>query len=282
MGKFLERDIDHVLAPFSHRQCFVRLPFDYAVELAASRCLGSTSRIDTSGYWNGRHIEMNVAVDELPMALGLSDPYRKGMGWCAVLETKNPHWCLVMLPYEDGYYDLPRDLVSGGRKGHIVPATAECMTFMIFRDPDLRYIGDVYGVGTRRIEVDMYDDNPYMPKGLTPSEEGWIRSYEVGIDRGEYRPFQRFDRWPDDPDWQFDGLDRLRNKRGALRKRFTTDDIEDAARLFGLDPFNRDFFTGKVTKIEVGIPGDRRCTLEQYHQWRRSLTGWIQEEEGGL
>lgn len=35
MSVYLRRDIDHLFAPYSYQQLFLKLPYDYAVEAAA-------------------------------------------------------------------------------------------------------------------------------------------------------------------------------------------------------------------------------------------------------
>lgn len=101
----------------------------------------------------------------------------------------------------------------------------------------------------------MVDTHP--PCSADPAGKRTRFDFSVGIAPGEYR-FQAWDSWPDDPRWAFPVLERLRTKRGPLRKRFTTDDLEDAARLFGLEPFNRHFLTGRMIKIVTGPPHEVR------------------------
>ena len=277
MGIYLERDIDHVMAPYSYRPQFVRLPREYAAEIAWETISSRSSEHRAITVCNAHHIDMTVPVNEIPVALGLFAPGENS--WRAVLETRNPDWCLVV--DSANHYGGENFLLSLGRRGTIVPITCDCMTVMIKRLPDQRHLESrTLYAGTRLLEVEMYDDHPLAPDVLPPQhEKGQRLFYRVGIGQGEYR-FQPWDMWPDDPRWFFPGVERLRTKKGALRKRFTTDDLEDGAQLFGLDPFNRDFLTGRFTKIVTGPPQPEvKHTVEDYRAARRRfLAGWDEEE----
>lgn len=130
------------------------------------------------------------------------------------------------------------------------------MTQVLIQDePDERNIEDALGsrTGTKNLTVNSYDiwaaigESKPVPKNLGP------QYFSVGIGEGEAR-FQAFTQWPEAEEFNFPGLERLKAKKGPLRKRFTTQDLNDCAHLFGIDPFNRDFLTGRATLINAGYP----------------------------
>lgn len=107
--------------------------------------------------------------------------------------------------------------------------------------------------GTKNLTVSSYDIRAAI--GVAPAAQE-IRArevFDVGIGNGDAR-FQAFTQWPEGEEFDFPGLARLKAKKGRLRSRFTTQDLDDCAHLFGLDPFNRDFLTGRATLINSGYP----------------------------
>ena len=71
MGIYLERDIGHIMAPYSYRQQFVRLPGEYAAEIAWETMPSRSSEHYATTAYNARHIDTTVPIDEIPVALGL-------------------------------------------------------------------------------------------------------------------------------------------------------------------------------------------------------------------
>lgn len=96
MNLYLRRDIDYLFAPYSYDQLFLKLPYDYAVEAASRSRIFITPEGAANSYWSQQYVEIDTTVDDLPNALrlGVRDP-RIPRRWTAVLETKNPEWCMV-------------------------------------------------------------------------------------------------------------------------------------------------------------------------------------------
>lgn len=252
MSVYLRRDIDYLFAPYSYQQLFLKLPYDYAVEAAARSRVFLTYNNTANSYWSQQYVEINTTVDDLPNALRLGVRAPKiPRRWAAVVETKNPDWvwflCDKPMEYQ-GFLSFIRLVGS-------IPYVPGMTQVLIEDEPDERNLDDALGsrTGTKSLSVASYDI--YAAIGVSePARE--IRSehfFDVGIGEGEAR-FQAFTRWPEGEEFSFPGLERLKNKKGALRKRFTTQDLDDCAHLFGLDPFNRDFLTGRATLINSGYP----------------------------
>lgn len=275
MNVYLRRDIDYLFAPHSYEQLFLKLPYDYAVEAAAlSRGFGLVEDYANS-YWSQQYIEIDTTVDDLPNALRLEvrDP-KIPRRWAAVLETKNPDWVQFMCAgYGAGEYYNFLDFIRISCSIPYVPG----MTQVYIEDlPDERNIegrAEWASDGTKLLAVDSEDI--YAAIGLSePVRE--YRDYErfrVGIAQGEAR-FQAFTEWPESEEFNFPGLERLKTKKGPLRKRFTTQDLDDCAHLFGLDPFNREFLTGRGTLINSGYPlprnyGPSPVPNNRAHTWDR-------------
>ena len=122
-------------------------------------------------------------------------------------------------------------------------------------NPDERELEDALGsrTGTKNLTVHSYDIHATIGLSESVPENRGEQFFDVGIGEGESR-FQAFTQWPEAEEFHFPGLERLKAKKGPLRKRFTTQDLADCAHLFGLDPFNRDFLTGRATLINAGYP----------------------------
>lgn len=276
MSVYLRRDIDYLLAPYSYDQLFLKLPFDYAVEAAAQSRVFLTHQDAANSYWSQQYVNIDTTVDDLPHALrlGVHDP-KFPRRWAAVLETTNPDWVWFI---SDDPLEYPRFLEFIGIAGSIpyVPSMTEVL---IVDEPDERKIVEGWNVGSgsKNVTVCSYDIRAAVGAS-TPTAE--IRKYDyfsVGIGEGETR-FQAFTDWPDGEEFAFPGLERLKTKKGPLRKRFTTEDLFECAQLFGLDPFNRQFLTGRATLINSGYPLPKKygpCTLFE----RREHT-WDREHEG--
>lgn len=276
MSVYLRRDIDYLLAPYSYDQLFLKLPFDYAVEAAAQSRVFLTHQDAANSYWSQQYVNIDTTVDDLPHALrlGVHDP-KFPRRWAAVLETTNPDWVWFI---SDDPLEYPRFLEFIGIAGSIpyVPSMTEVL---IVDEPDERKIVEGWNVGSgsKNVTVCSYDIRAAVGAS-TPTAE--IRNYDyfsVGIGEGETR-FQAFTDWPDGEEFAFPGLERLKTKKGPLRKRFTTEDLFECAQLFGLDPFNRQFLTGRATLINSGYPLPKKygpCTLFE----RREHT-WDREHEG--
>lgn len=276
MGVYLRRDIDYLLAPYSYEQLFLKLPYDYAVEAAAQSRVFLTHQDAANSYWSQQYVNIDTTVDDLPHALrlGVHDP-KFPRRWAAVLETTNPDWVWFI---SDDPLEYPRFLEFIGIAGSIpyVPSMTEVL---IVDEPDERKIVEGWNVGSgsKNVTVCSYDIRAAVGAS-TPTAE--IRNYDyfsVGIGEGETR-FQAFTDWPDGEEFAFPGLERLKTKKGPLRKRFTTEDLFECAQLFGLDPFNRQFLTGRATLINSGYPLPKKygpCTLFE----RREHT-WDREHEG--
>ena len=276
MSVYLRRDIDYLLAPYSYDQLFLKLPFDYAVEAAAQSRVFLTHQDAANSYWSQQYVNIDTTVDDLPHALrlGVHDP-QFPRRWAAVLETTNPDWVWFI---SDDPLEYPRFLEFIGIAGSIpyVPSMTEVL---IVDEPDERKIVEGWNVGSgsKNVTVCSYDIRAAVGAS-TPTAE--IRNYDyfsVGIGEGETR-FQAFTDWPDGEEFAFPGLERLKTKKGPLRKRFTTEDLFECAQLFGLDPFNRQFLTGRATLINSGYPLPKKygpCTLFE----RREHT-WDREHEG--
>ena len=276
MSVYLRRDIDYLLAPYSYDQLFLKLPFDYAVEAAAQSRVFLTHQDAANSYWSQQYVNIDTTVDDLPHALrlGVHDP-QFPRRWAAVLETTNPDWVWFI---SDDPLEYPRFLEFIGTAGSIpyVPSMTEVL---IVDEPDERKIVEGWNVGSgsKNVAVCSYDIRAAVGAS-TPTAE--IRNYDyfsVGIGEGETR-FQAFTDWPDGEEFAFPGLERLKTKKGPLRKRFTTEDLFECAQLFGLDPFNRQFLTGRATLINSGYPLPKKygpCTLFE----RREHT-WDREHEG--
>ncbi|MDV2420515.1 hypothetical protein RAE03_12205 [Corynebacterium tuberculostearicum] len=276
MSVYLRRDIDYLLAPYSYDQLFLKLPFDYAVEAAAQSRVFLTHQDAANSYWSQQYVNIDTTVDDLPHALrlGVHDP-QFPRRWAAVLETTNPDWVWFI---SDDPLEYPRFLEFIGTAGSIpyVPSMTEVL---IVDEPDERKIVEGWNVGSgsKNVTVCSYDIRAAVGAS-TPTAE--IRNYDyfsVGIGEGETR-FQAFTDWPDGEEFAFPGLERLKTKKGPLRKRFTTEDLFECAQLFGLDPFNRQFLTGRATLINSGYPLPKKygpCTLFE----RREHT-WDREHEG--
>ena len=252
MSVYLRRDIDYLLAPYSYDQLFLKLPFDYAVEAAAQSRVFLTHQDAANSYWSQQYVNIDTTVDDLPHALrlGVHDP-QFPRRWAAVLETTNPDWVWFI---SDDPLEYPRFLEFIGTAGSIpyVPSMTEVL---IVDEPDERKIVEGWNVGSgsKNVTVCSYDIRAAVGAS-TPTAE--IRNYDyfsVGIGEGETR-FQAFTDWPDGEEFAFPGLERLKTKKGPLRKRFTTEDLFECAQLFGLDPFNRQFLTGRATLINSGYP----------------------------
>ena len=276
MSVYLRRDIDYLLAPYSYDQLFLKLPFDYAVEAAAQSRVFLTHQDAANSYWSQQYVNIDTTVDDLPHALrlGVHDP-QFPRRWAAVLETTNPDWVWFI---SDDPLEYPRFLEFIGTAGSIpyVPSMTEVL---IVDEPDERKIVEGWNVGSgsKNVTVCSYDIRAAVGAS-TPTAE--IRNYDyfsVGIGEGETR-FQAFTDWPDGEEFAFPGLERLKTKKGPLRKRFTTEDLFECAQLFGLDPFNRQFLTGRATLINSGYPLPKKygpCALFE----RREHT-WDREHEG--
>ena len=276
MGVYLRRDIDYLLAPYSYEQLFLKLPYDYAVEAAAQSPVFLTHQDAANSYWSQQYVNIDTTVDDLPHALrlGVHDP-QFPRRWAAVLETTNTDWVWFI---SDDPLEYPRFLEFIGTAGSIpyVPSMTEVL---IVDEPDERKIVEGWNVGSgsKNVTVCSYDIRAAVGAS-TPTAE--IRNYDyfsVGIGEGETR-FQAFTDWPDGEEFAFPGLERLKTKKGPLRKRFTTEDLFECAQLFGLDPFNRQFLTGRATLINSGYPLPKKygpCTLFE----RREHT-WDREHEG--
>ncbi|WKE56955.1 hypothetical protein [Corynebacterium tuberculostearicum] len=276
MSVYLRRDIDYLLAPYSYDQLFLKLPYDYAVEAAAQSRAFFTHQDAANSYWSQQYVNIDTTVDDLPHALrlGVHDP-KFPRRWAAVLETTNPDWVWFI---SDDPLEYPRFLEFIGIAGSIpyVPSMTEVL---IVDEPDERKIVEGWNVGSgsKNVTVCSYDIRAAVGAS-TPTAE--IRNYDyfsVGIGEGETR-FQAFTDWPDGEEFAFPGLERLKTKKGPLRKRFTTEDLFECAQLFGLDPFNRQFLTGRATLINSGYPLPKKygpCTLFE----RREHT-WDREHEG--
>ena len=276
MSVYLRRDIDYLLAPYSYDQLFLKLPFDYAVEAAAQSRVFLTHQDAANSYWSQQYVNIDTTVDDLPHALrlGVHDP-QFPRRWAAVLETTYPDWVWFI---SDDPLEYPRFLEFIGTAGSIpyVPSMTEVL---IVDEPDERKIVEGWNVGSgsKNVTVCSYDIRAAVGAS-TPTAE--IRNYDyfsVGIGEGETR-FQAFTDWPDGEEFAFPGLERLKTKKGPLRKRFTTEDLFECAQLFGLDPFNRQFLTGRATLINSGYPLPKKygpCTLFE----RREHT-WDREHEG--
>ena len=276
MSVYLRRDIDYLLAPYSYDQLFLKLPFDYAVEAAAQSRVFLTHQDAANSYWSQQYVNIDTTVDDLPHALrlGVHDP-QFPRRWAAVLETTNPDWVWFI---SDDPLEYPRFLEFIGTAGSIpyVPSMTEVL---IVDEPDERKIVEGWNVGSgsKNVTVCSYDIRAAVGAS-TPSAE--IRNYDyfsVGIGEGETR-FQAFTDWPDGEEFAFPGLERLKTKKGPLRKRFTTEDLFECAQLFGLDPFNRQFLTGRATLINSGYPLPKKygpCTLfeRREHTWDRDHEG---------
>lgn len=277
MTDLLERDIDQILAPYSFHQMFLRAPFEHAAEVAH---LTSTWNDPTraSSHFSARQIERTLDIENIGAALESCGALGTVYKWSAVLETRDPHWSWII----DGTasYTHPYNFLTTASSGFIVPPAQDCVVVDIDRDSPLQHYPDPkkYTTGTRLMRVWMYDDHPLAPTAPTKDQDSYAKlNFWVGIDQGEYR-FQRWDTWPHDPRWAFPGLERLRTKRGPLRKRFTTDDLNDAAHLFGLDPFNRDFYTGRFIKIIWGNSHDTTVTPEEYNKNLHELVRLTEEK----
>ena len=276
MSVYLRRDIDYLLAPYSYDQLFLKLPFDYAVEAAAQSRVFLTHQDAANSYWSQQYVNIDTTVDDLPHALrlGVHDP-QFPRRWAAVLETTNPDWVWFI---SDDPLEYPRFLEFIGTAGSIpyVPSMTEVL---IVDEPDERKIVEGWNVGSgsKNVTVCSYDIRAAVGAS-TPTAE--IRNYDyfsVGIGEGETR-FQAFTDWPDGEEFAFPGLERLKTKKGPLRKRFTTEDLFECAQLFGLDPFNRQFLTGRATLINSGYPLPKKygpCTLfeRREHTWDRDHEG---------
>lgn len=274
MGIYLERDIDHIMAGYSYKQLFLRLPLEHAVEVANVLMRTHSDAYTATTVWNARHIDITRDVNDIMVALHKHGAVDALHSWFAVLETVDPNWCLMI--DGSGWYAPEGNFYSAAASGTIVPSSPEFVMVQIEREPDKRHLGEgAYGVGKRMISVNMPNKHPMSPT-VRPKPATQF-DFCVGISQGEYR-FQAWDAWPDDSRWTFPGLERLRTKKGPLRKRFTTDDLEDAARLFGLDPFNRRFLTGRMIKIVTGPLREVSYTMDDYYAGRRTWLGWQQEE----
>ena len=276
MNVYLRRDIDYLLAPYSYEQLFLKLPYDYAVEAAAQSRVFLTHQDAANSYWSQQYVNIDTTVDDLPHALrlGVHDP-KFPRRWAAVLETTNPDWVWFI---SDDPLEYPRFLEFIGTAGSIpyVPSMTEVL---IVDEPDERKIVEGWNVGSgsKNVTVCSYDIRAAVGAS-TPTAE--IRNYDyfsVGIGEGESR-FQAFTDWPDGEEFAFPGLERLNTKKGPLRKRFTTEDLFECAQLFGLDPFNRQFLTGRATLINSGYPLPKKygpCALfeRREHTWDRKHEG---------
>ena len=252
MTLYLRRDIDYLFAPYSYDQLFLKLPYDYAVEAASRSRIFITPEGAANSYWSQQYVEIDTTVDDLPNALrlGVRDP-KIPRRWTAVLETKNPEWVWFLC---DRPMEYEQFLSFIGLVGSIpfVPG----MTQVLIQDhPDERELEDALGsrTGTKNLTVHSYDIHAAIGLSEPVPENGGEQFFDVGIGEGESR-FQAFTQWPEAEEFHFPGLERLKAKKGPLRKRFTTQDLADCAHLFGLDPFNRDFLTGRATLINAGYP----------------------------
>lgn len=277
MTDLLERDIDQILAPYSFHQMFLRAPFEHAAEVAHI-LLGPTDPLQAKSERNPRQVECTVNVEALGAALESYGTVGNIHRWAAVIETRDPNWSWIIDGTES--YTSPGNYLLAATAGYIMPPAQDCIVVDINRDSPLQYYPDPkkYTTDARLMRVWMYDDHPLAPTAPTKDQDSYAKlNFWVGIDQGEYR-FQRWDTWPHDPRWAFPGLERLRTKRGPLRKRFTTDDLNDAAHLFGLDPFNRDFYTGRFIKIIWGNSHDTTVTPEEYNKNLHELVRLTEEK----
>ena len=89
---YLRRDIDYLFAPYSYNQLFLRMPYDYVVEVASDQLMPA-ARGEANSYWSQQYVSIDTTVGGLPNALrlGVRDP-EVPRRWAAVIETKNPDW----------------------------------------------------------------------------------------------------------------------------------------------------------------------------------------------
>lgn len=266
---YLRRDIDYLFAPYSYDQLFLRMPYDYVAEVASDRLLPAANG-EANSYWSQQYVPIDTTVEDLPNALrlGVRDP-EVPRRWAAVIETKNPDWAWVIT---DRPEDYPRWLAGVAVSG-CVPYRPDMTQLLIVDEPDERNIDDALSNrrGSKNIIIESYDLEAAIGKRPAVPEIRSSRYYSVGIGEGETR-FQAFTEWPEEEEFHFAGLTKLKTQKGPLRKRFTTEDLADCARLFGLNPFDRDFYTGRATLINSGYPlpesyGPAKLFERPEHSW---------------
>ncbi|HCD4229148.1 hypothetical protein [Corynebacterium sp. LaCa78] len=276
MRVYLRRDIDYLLAPYSYDQLFLKLPYDYAVEAAARSRVFHTPLETANSYWSQQYVDIDTTVDDLPHALrlGVHDP-KFPRRWAAILETTNPDWVWFICDDTSNNHDFFATVRYNGS----IPFVPGMTELRIVDEPDERKIvkGWNYRSGNKCLIIGTYDMDAAIGKRAPAAEIRGYDTFIVGIGEGETR-FQAFTDWPDGEDFAFPGLERLKTKKGPLRKRFTTDDLFECAQLFGLDPFNRQFLTGRATLINSGYPLPKKygpCALfeRREHTWDRKHEG---------
>lgn len=252
MSVYLRRDIDYLFAPYSYQQLFLKLPYDYAVEAAARSRVFLTQAGSANSYWSQQYVEIDTTVEDLPNALRLDvwDP-KIPRRWAAVLETKNPDWVWFLCDRPMEYHKFLTFISIVGS----IPYVPGMTQVLIVDEPDERHLDGALArrSGSKYLSVNSCDIRAAI--GVAPAAQKNLgdQFFQVGIGNGDAR-FQAFLQWPEGEEFDFPGLVRLKAKKGRLRSRFTTQDLDDCAHLFGLDPFNRDFLTGRATLINSGYP----------------------------
>ncbi|MGX1739810.1 hypothetical protein [Corynebacterium flavescens] len=276
MNVYLRRDIDYLFAPYSYNQLFLKLPYDYAVEAAARSRVFITPESSANSYWSQQYVEINTTVEDLPNALrlGVRDP-KIPRRWAAVLETNNPDWVWFICDTPREYTGFLQFIAIMGS----IPFVPGMTQVLIDDEPDERNLKDRLDAreGAKSLEVNSYDMRAAIGVSEPVRRNLGDQFFSVGIGEGETR-FQAFKQWPEEEEFNFPGLERLKTKKGPLRKRFTTQDLDDCAHLFGLDPFNRSFLTGRATLINSGYPLPREYGIAELfnnpeHQWDRDHEG---------
>lgn len=259
-----------VIAPYSYELLFLRMSLDYAAELLSQTYMARGGQLDANNYWSIRQTEIQVPFDHWPEALKMGrelTPHGFRVDWAAVAQTAHPDWSVLVIG--DRYWH--NGLIWRARGGVYTPSVPNAIGVSITREPEIkklrtppeksRYTGStfigVYGSGEDR-----------------PEEESYL-----GRVQGENR-LEAIAQWPDHPAYDFPGLQKIKAKKGPLRKRFTEDDLADAAALFGLDVFNPDFYTGRIIMLESGYPTTepyRPAHLEALRD--EIMPGWREEHQ---
>ncbi len=274
-----------VFAPWSYKLQFVRAPYDYVIEQVAHSLPavgGSVSGLPSELGGVRQHRE-NSPISRWAQLMRTgekeftADPHAEYLGKpTLVAKTAIPTWCAVL-----GGRDDTNNIQLQLRLGIRTPPVEDALAINIQRYPD------THGLETypKRVADLMYgSQGPHAVRltgraGLSPGNEMGEYLHGTEVTNGT-KVKQRLN-WPvNDTAYFYPGLDKMIKKKGSVVSRFTDDDINSVLKLFGIDIFNADFYTGEVTTLCTGVPPQQDYDPIFYDFYRdKYMPGWRDEAE---
>lgn len=284
-----------VIAPFSYGLQFTNAPIDYVVEAVIPVHVHKA----TDGWSWG--IKNQATAPKVRTAVLPMDQWAGFAGWCQPRDIKGQNYefagsnwtfpptviaetanggCVVLSTCYG--FDEINGLVHHLRCGECCPPIYSGSATVV-REPSASYPDDwpdtmpLYAGSIVRY-VDLAGE--FVP---VSAKRGAVRHGLVIGDNGRLVQWDEWSRFFDQSRW-YPGLEKMRERKGRVADRFTEEDLREALLVLGIDMYNPEFYTGKITVIEsfeLLTPLGDTSFLEAWRDeimpgWREDWQRWRQ------